>query len=92
MIIKEHTARISYRSLYRRIKRIARDAGIEHLTPHVLRHTFGSYLYATERDISAVGKQLGHKSLSSTQIYVGVVDDSVRRQMKKLEQLFDDVG
>lgn len=90
VIVKEHTTRMSYQTLYRKIKRIAREAKIPHLTPHTLRHTFGSYLYSTERDISVVSKQLGHKSLSSTQIYVGVADDSVRQQMQKLERMFDD--
>ena len=92
VIIKEHTSRMSYRSLYRRIKRIARDANIPNLKPHAVRHTLGTYLYSVERDIAVVGKVLGHRSLQSTQVYVGVSDDSVIRQMKKLERLFDDVG
>jgi site-specific recombinase XerD len=91
-VVKERTSRMSYMSLYRRIKRIGREAKIPNLTPHVLRHCFGSYLYSTERDISAVAKQLGHKSLQSTQIYVGVINDSVRRQMQKLGQLYEDNG
>ncbi len=92
VITKEHTSRITYRSLYRRIKRIARDAKIPHLKPHAIRHTLGCHLYSVERDIAVVAKVLGHKSVSSTQIYVGVIDDSVRRQMVKTKQLFSVKG
>jgi len=88
VIIKENTSRISYRSLYRRIKRISRDAKIPHLRPHSLRHTLGTHLYSVERDIAVVGKILGHKSLQSTQVYIGVSDDSVIRQIGKIKQLY----
>ena len=92
VIVKEWTARLSYRSLYRRIKCIARKANIPNLKPHAIRHTLGTYLYSVEKDVAVVSKVLGHRSLSSSQIYIGVADDSVIRQMRKTKQLYSVKG
>ena len=47
------------------------------ITPHKLRHTFATSLYAKSRDILAVQKALGHRSVVNTQIYAHVSDESL---------------
>jgi len=37
---------------------------------HALRHSFASHLYNKTKNIRAVQEMLGHKSLSSTQVYI----------------------
>ncbi len=41
-----------------------------HLTPHLLRHHFGSHLYEAGYDLLSIQKMLGHKSINSSTIYV----------------------
>lgn len=52
------------------------EAGIgKAVTIHGLRHTFGSRLYARTRDLRLVQRALGHRHVTTTQIYVQLADD-----------------
>ena len=53
------------------IKSAGIDAGIAHLTPHVLRHTFATRLLP-HCNIRVIQAMLGHKCLTSTQVYTHV--------------------
>ena len=92
IIVKERTSRMSYPTLYRKIKRIARKAEVPNLRPHSLRHTFGSIFYAVDHDIAATAKMMGHKTVQTTQRYIGVFDDSLREQARKFGELLTDNG
>lgn len=48
-------------------------------TPHQLRHRFATKAYQATLDIRAVQQLLGHASVSTTQLYVQVADDALRR-------------
>ncbi len=39
------------------------------LSPHVLRHTFATYMLNNGADINAIKELLGHKSLAATEVY-----------------------
>lgn len=49
------------------------------VTPHKLRHRFATRTYMVERDVFAIQELLGHASPSTTQAYVKVPADSLRR-------------
>lgn len=59
---------ISSRQVERIIKKASRAAIDRAITPHVLRHTFASRLMRTS-SIRVVQELLGHKRITSTQIY-----------------------
>lgn len=48
---------------------------ISRIHPHLLRHTFATYLLSTGSTIKEVQDQLGHKRLSTTGRYVHVTED-----------------
>jgi site-specific recombinase XerD len=51
---------------------------------HALRHSYGVELYAKQKDLRAVQKQLRHVSIQSTLVYADVTDENINEQIKNL--------
>ena len=54
--------------------KVAKRAGLEKMHPHQLRHTFAKHLYDATGDIRLVSGLLDHKSIATTQIYIGAME------------------
>lgn len=72
----------------RQIERIIQSAAIRsvgrHVNPHVLRHTFATRLMRVT-DIRTVQELLGHKHISSTQIYTHPNADDKRKAINSID-------
>jgi integrase len=64
-------------------KRILKRANLTDLRLHDLRRTLGSWQAATGASLPIIGKSLGHKSLTATQIYARLDLDPVRASVNK---------
>jgi site-specific recombinase XerD len=63
------------------LKTAAKSAGItKRVYPHLLRHCFAVHLYEAGVDIAKIQKMLGHKSITTTMVYVRV-STAVLRQV-----------
>lgn len=62
---------------------LLRRAGIKNLRLHDLRRTMGSYQAISGASLYIIGKSLGHKSTSATQVYARLTVDLVRNAMQK---------
>ncbi len=76
----------SARSIQQIFKKAVKIAGIKkRVTVHSLRHSFASHLLDNGTDIRLIQELLGHKHLSTTQIYTHINPVSV----KKIKSPFD---
>lgn len=72
--------RLSTRSVARLLEKYIRATSLDsRTTPHTLRHSFATHLLDGGADIRSVQELLGHKSLTTTQIYTHVTTAGLRR-------------
>ena len=61
-----HGSRISHRQAQRRFAGWSEAAGVRRASLHGLRHSFAVELYRETRDLLAVQRALGHRSIAAT--------------------------
>ena len=67
---------LSPTQFYRVFRQVAREAGLpDHKGhPHVLKHTLATHMVRRDVNLAKVQRALGHRSINSTMVYVGVSD------------------
>ncbi len=69
-----------------KMKEWVRNAGIhKYITFHCFRHTYATLLLTLGEDIYTAAKLLGHRSLTSTQVYARIVDSKKRTAVDRIK-------
>jgi integrase len=68
---------------------VAKQAEVEGVTLHALRHTFGTRLVASGVDLRTVQELMGHADIQTTMIYAHVVEGSKRQAISRQKNYWE---
>jgi integrase/recombinase XerC len=78
VFLNQRGTRLTTRSVGRLLESHLQRAGlVDTASPHTLRHSFATHLLDRGADLRSVQELLGHRNLSSTQIYTHVTQDRI---------------
>ena len=83
----------TYNTLNMSLRHVARHAGLSfNPTIHLARHTFATTVTLTQGvPLETVSKMLGHKQITTTQIYAKITNDKIGQDMAALSEKLSSV-
>lgn len=79
--------RLTARSVQRSVEKYVKKARLPvKITPHGLRHSFATDLLSSGADLRAIQELLGHKNVSTTQIYTHITNPQLREIHQKFHR------
>lgn len=85
LFVSSRGTRLCARQIAQRLAYWLNKASItKNITPHGLRHTFATHLYASTSDLLLVKRALGHRNISTTEIYTHLSDDRLEEALERI--------
>jgi integrase/recombinase XerD len=88
LFVSRRGTQLTTRSVENIVSLYARIAGLDDVSPHVLRHTFGKQALDSGADLVTVSNLLGHRRLDTTAIYTQPSEHDKELAVQRLEADF----
>jgi site-specific recombinase XerD len=85
-LFMDHGRRLGPESVRKAIQKVAREAGLEKVTPHQLRHTLATQAINRGMSLEAIAALLGHKSMRMTMVYAKISNRTVANEYFKVSE------
>ena len=80
LFVNNHYKQMTRQGVFKILKKLAKEKGIKKdFSPHTLRHSFASHLLSHGADLRSIQEMLGHSSISTTEIYLYVDTQEIRK-------------
>jgi site-specific recombinase XerD len=80
------TGTVSDQYVNRVLKEACKKAGItKHVTSHILRHSFASYLVKKDTHVAVIQRLLGHASVKTTSVYLHVNPNDLKEAVNQID-------
>ncbi len=80
LFVNNHYKKMTRQGVFIMLKKLAKEKGIKKdFSPHTLRHSFASHLLSHGADLRSIQEMLGHSSISTTEIYLYVDTQEIRK-------------
>ena len=77
---------LSRKTVWAAMKTYAQRAGIRHVHPHMLRHTFGTDLADRDVPVERIKDLMGHSSIETSSIYISVSAEQKRHSVERIDR------
>jgi len=80
------TGTVSEQYVNRLLKEACKETGIQkHVTSHILRHSFASYLVTKDTHVAVIQRLLGHANLRTTSVYLHVQQADLEEAVNRID-------
>ena len=77
---------LSRKTVWGALTRYARRAGLRHVHPHMLRHTFGTGLADRDVPVERIRELMGHANIETSKVYITVSAEQKRQAVERLDR------
>jgi integrase/recombinase XerD len=81
LFVNHHGERLTRQGFWLIIKGYARQANIQDITPHMLRHSFAILMLQNGMELRSVQELLGHAHIATTQVYSQLARETARTRV-----------
>ena len=78
LFLNNHGKKMTRQGFFKILKNLAKEKGINELSPHTLRHSFATHMLSGGADLRSIQEMLGHANLSTTEIYTNISREDLK--------------